>query len=105
MMRVYGALMWSLGKVSLSPEVWRVYVGSFWNDSPPNPEFAAFIQQEQDALLRDIHGLLFVFRCFGHKKNNTKNIHTHICTKPTNTSAHRYVVLAQGCRRKVLFAK
>lgn len=29
-MRVYGALMWSLGKVMQTPEVCRVYIGSFW---------------------------------------------------------------------------
>ena len=29
--RVYGALMWSLGKVLKSPEVPRIYIGSFWN--------------------------------------------------------------------------
>lgn len=32
LMRVYGALMWSLGKVMATPEVSRVYIGSFWNE-------------------------------------------------------------------------
>lgn len=32
LMRVYGALMWSLGKVLGTPEVARVYIGSYWNE-------------------------------------------------------------------------
>ena len=35
-MRVYGALMWSLGKVFKSPEVCKVYVGSFNSEAPIN---------------------------------------------------------------------
>ena len=37
LMRVYGALMWSLGKVLGTPEVARVYIGSFW-DQPLREE-------------------------------------------------------------------
>lgn len=32
LIRVYGALMWSLGKVFKRSETTRVYIGSFWNE-------------------------------------------------------------------------
>eukprot|EP00184_Porphyridium_aerugineum_P006126 CAMPEP_0184699514 /NCGR_PEP_ID=MMETSP0313-20130426/5769_1 /TAXON_ID=2792 /ORGANISM="Porphyridium aerugineum, Strain SAG 1380-2" /LENGTH=663 /DNA_ID=CAMNT_0027158625 /DNA_START=42 /DNA_END=2030 /DNA_ORIENTATION=- len=59
LMRIYGALMWSLGKVVRSPEVMRVYLGSFW-DQPLNPEGlgnADLFNAEKQDLLADLRAL------------------------------------------------
>ncbi|KAH6822679.1 EPS15 homology domain 1 [Perilla frutescens var. hirtella] len=58
LMRVYGALMWSLGKVLNTPEVMRVYIGSF-NDKPINaavvgPIGKELFEKEQEDLLNDL---------------------------------------------------
>ncbi|KAL8608656.1 3-hydroxyisobutyryl-CoA hydrolase [Nucella lapillus] len=57
LMRVYGALMWSLGKVLSTPEVARVYIGSFW-DQPLHFDMnrRLFELEEQD-LFKDLQGL------------------------------------------------
>jgi GTPase SAR1 family protein len=57
LMRVYGALMWSLGKVMNTPEVCRVYMGSFWDTPYQNTEQADLLQREEMDLLHDIMGL------------------------------------------------
>ena len=57
LLRVYGALMWSLGKVMATPEVCRVYVGSFWEKPYQNLEFARLFDAERDDLIRDLHAL------------------------------------------------
>ncbi|CAI7850140.1 unnamed protein product, partial [Closterium sp. NIES-53] len=41
LMRVYGALMWSLGKVINTPEVMRVYIGSFSDTAPGKKKLPA----------------------------------------------------------------
>ncbi|KAK7287552.1 hypothetical protein RIF29_00833 [Crotalaria pallida] len=58
LMRIYGALMWSLGKVLNTPEVNRVYIGSF-NDKPINDDIRGPIgkelfEKEQEDLLSDL---------------------------------------------------
>lgn len=58
LMRVYGALMWSLGKVLNTPEVMRVYIGSF-NDKPVNENVVGplgkdLFEREQEDLLADL---------------------------------------------------
>jgi len=54
LMRVYGALMWSLGKVMMTPEVCRVYMGSFWGAPLVNKEQASLLTQEKLDLFNDI---------------------------------------------------
>ncbi|KAH6563413.1 hypothetical protein BASA62_008624 [Batrachochytrium salamandrivorans] len=57
LMRVYGALMWSLGKVMQTPEVARVYIGSFWDQPLHNNECEALLKAEQRDLFNDIKSL------------------------------------------------
>jgi hypothetical protein len=57
LMRVYGALMWSLGKVMNTPEVSRVYIGSFWDAPLQNTEQAELLQKEEMDLCHDIMAL------------------------------------------------
>uniref|UniRef100_M4F3Z4 Uncharacterized protein n=1 Tax=Brassica campestris TaxID=3711 RepID=M4F3Z4_BRACM len=61
LMRVYGALMWSLGKVLNTPEVARVYIGSF-SDKPINevstgPIGRELFEMEQEDLLSDLKNI------------------------------------------------
>lgn len=56
-MRVYGALMWSLGKVVKTPEVLRVYIGSFWDREYQIKENKSLFEAEQNDLLADLRSL------------------------------------------------
>lgn len=59
LMRVHGALMWSLGKCIGTPEVVRVYLGSFW-DRPMNPIGAlnaTLFEREKTDLIEDLKSL------------------------------------------------
>ncbi|CAE8632737.1 unnamed protein product [Polarella glacialis] len=50
LMRCYGALMWSLGKVIDTPEVSRVYVGSFWDEPLKNENLRELFEKEENDL-------------------------------------------------------
>jgi EH domain-containing protein 1 len=54
LMRVYGALLWSLGKTMSSPEVARVYVGSFWEENLKNLDNADLFEMEEKDLMKDL---------------------------------------------------
>jgi len=54
LLRVYGALMWGLGKVMMTPEVCRVFVCSLWDAPLQNKEQAPLLYREKVDLFKDI---------------------------------------------------
>lgn len=57
LMRVYGALMWSLGKVFNTPEVTRVYIGSFWDQPYECKDNEVLFNAEREDLFTDLMSL------------------------------------------------
>ncbi|KAK6620722.1 3-hydroxyisobutyryl-CoA hydrolase [Polyplax serrata] len=57
LMRIYGSLMWSLGKVFNTPEVARVYVGSFWDQALQATVNRQLFEDEEQDLFKDIQSL------------------------------------------------
>jgi hypothetical protein len=54
LMRVYGALMWSLGSIVSSPEVPRVYIGSFWDQPFRNLGMRGLMEAEEADLIQEL---------------------------------------------------
>jgi EH domain-containing protein 1 len=82
LMRIYGALMWAMGKIVDTPEVLRVYVGSFWDQPLTFEENASLFEAEENDLMTD-------FRCLPRnsavrkinelvKRTRLAKVHAHI---------------------------
>jgi hypothetical protein len=57
LMKVYGALIWSLGKVLNNPEVVRVYIGSFWEQPFRYETNRKLFEDEEQDFFSDIISL------------------------------------------------
>jgi hypothetical protein len=81
LLRVYGALMWALGKVIKNPEVVRVFVGSFNGGKPVrtdvNPNCEELFEAEQRDLL-DVRTCMLLHGQ-GRLRACSRQALTHIC--------------------------
>jgi len=57
LMRVYGALMWSLARILQNPEVSRIYVGSFWNQPLQYTANRELFEMEEEDLFDELQAL------------------------------------------------
>jgi hypothetical protein len=55
--RVYGALLWSLGKVVNTPEVLRVFVGSMWAEPYLHEDMSELFNLERQSVVDDLASL------------------------------------------------
>ena len=83
LMRVYGALMWSLGKITKTPEVLRVYIGSFWDHDYQIKENSGLFEAEKNDLLSDLRSLPrnSAVRKINElvKRSRCAKVHAYIC--------------------------
>eukprot|EP01127_Copromyxa_protea_P005710 TRINITY_DN15575_c0_g1_i1.p1 TRINITY_DN15575_c0_g1~~TRINITY_DN15575_c0_g1_i1.p1 ORF type:complete len:531 (-),score=136.09 TRINITY_DN15575_c0_g1_i1:122-1678(-) len=98
LMRVYGALMWALGKVIRTPEVLRVYLGSFW-DKPyaaQGKENEKLFEAETKDLLEDLLAL---------PKNSAVRKINELVKRARLVRAHAYIISHLREKMPLMFRK
>jgi len=57
LVRVYGALLWNVGKVLQTPEVARVFVSSFWDESYRYQDHQQLFEEDKEAVMKELRDL------------------------------------------------
>ncbi len=81
LVRVYGSLMWSMGKIFKTPEVVRVYAGSYWDEPLVHDDFESMFESDEFLLINELVNL--PRSCAERKVNEVvkriRMIKVHIC--------------------------
>lgn len=57
LVKVYGALMWNLGKILNTPEVAKIHIGSFWDEAYKRRDLCKLLDSDRDSLRAELHDL------------------------------------------------
>jgi len=81
LVRVYGSLLWSMGKIFDSPEVVRVYTGSYWDEPLQHDDFQSMFESDEWLLIHELINL--PKSCIERKVNELvkriRMIKVHVC--------------------------
>lgn len=81
LVRVYGSLMWSMGKIFNSPEVVRVFTGSYWDEPLVHDDFESMFESDEWLLIHELVNL--PKSCAERKVNEVvkriRIIKVHVC--------------------------
>ncbi|CAJ1350239.1 unnamed protein product [Effrenium voratum] len=80
LVRVYGALLWNVGKVLRTPEVARVFVSSFWNEEYLYQDHKKLFDQDKDAVLKELRSLpqTSLLRKINNFTARVRRVRTHV---------------------------
>jgi GTPase SAR1 family protein len=81
LVRVYGSLMWSMGKIFKSPEVVRVYTGSYWDEPLVHDDFRHMFDSDEYLLVNELINLpkSYAERKVNEVVKRIRIIKVHIC--------------------------
>lgn len=81
LVRIYGSLMWSMGKVFLTPENVRVYIGSFWDKKLKHDDFDSIFKTDEMLLVDELENLHLVAaeRKVNELVRRIRLIKVHVC--------------------------
>ncbi|KAH3846731.1 EH domain-containing protein 3-like [Dreissena polymorpha] len=96
LMRVYGALMWSLGKVLNTPEVARVYIGSFWDHPLQFDMNRKLFELEEKDLFADLQSL---------PRNATLRKLNDLIKRARLAKVHAYIISSLKKEMPAMFGK
>jgi len=81
LVRVYGSLLWSMGKIFDSPEVVRVHTGSYWDEPLMYDDFQSMFENDERLLIDELKNL--PKSCVERKVNalvkRVRMIKVHVC--------------------------
>lgn len=81
LVRVYGALLWNVGKVLRTPEVARVFISSFWDEPYRFQDHKVLFDEDKAAVLKELRGLpkTSLLRKINQFVARVRRVRAHLC--------------------------
>jgi len=104
LVRVYGSLMWSMGKLFTSPEVIRVYTGSFWDEPLVHDDFKDMFRADESLLVRELTNLPTsnAERKVNQMVKRIRLVKVHVCILDHLRRKMRRAIRKQKTRRRLI---